>query len=165
LRIGDRELCNIDSSAIGGVVVAQSADMPKAFFTIHTAHANAEEQKPMKTTEKHTETMIEQQQRGPLIVFVDGAGSRPDGTGSGFAWICTTTKEKRIEHVPGLTNNQAEYRAFIAALTALPDGSHAEFFSDSQLLCCRFNGQYKVKDPGLTDFLAQAQSLIKEKKL
>jgi hypothetical protein len=32
LRIGDRELCDLDLSAIGGVVVAQSADLPKAFF-------------------------------------------------------------------------------------------------------------------------------------
>jgi ribonuclease HI len=119
----------------------------------------------MKTTEKHTETMIEQQQRDPLIVFVDGAGSRPDGTGSGFAWICTTTKEKRIEHVPGLTNNQAEYRAFIAALTALPDGASAKLFSDSQVLCCQFDGTYKVRDPELAHFLEQAHSLIKEKKL
>jgi hypothetical protein len=32
LRIGDRQLCDLDPSAIGGVVVAQSAGMPKAFF-------------------------------------------------------------------------------------------------------------------------------------
>ena len=80
-------------------------------------------------------------------------------------WITTTTGERRVERVSGLTNNQAEYRAFINALTALPDGSRSEFFSDSQLLCCQFNGQYKVKDSELGDFLAQAQSLIKEKKL
>lgn len=98
-------------------------------------------------------------------IYFDGSGCRPDGTGSGFAWVCTTTRERKIERVPGLTNNQAEYRAFIAALTALPDGSSAEFFSDSQLLCCQFNGQYKVKDPELADFLAEANSIIKEKKL
>ena len=32
LSIGDRQLCEIDVSAIGGVVVAESANMPKAFF-------------------------------------------------------------------------------------------------------------------------------------
>jgi ribonuclease HI len=120
----------------------------------------------MKTTEKHAEPIVAQEKKSdPLKVFIDGAGSRPDGAGSGFAWICATTGERKIERVPGLTNNQAEYRAFIAALTALPGGSWAEFFSDSQLLCCQFNGQYKVKDLDLADFLAQAHSLIKEKNL
>ena len=32
LRIGERHLCDVDVPAVGGVVVAQSADMPKAFF-------------------------------------------------------------------------------------------------------------------------------------
>jgi hypothetical protein len=32
LRIGDRQLCNLDPQAIGGVVVVQSAEMAKAFF-------------------------------------------------------------------------------------------------------------------------------------
>src|SRR6476659_4548911 len=119
----------------------------------------------MKNAKDHTGTTIEQKSRSPLIVFVDGAGSRPDGNGSAFAWICTTTQEKRIERVQGLTNNQAEYRAFIAAMTALPDGAFAEVFSDSQVLCCQFDGSYKVRDPKLAALLAQVQSLIKEKKL
>ena len=98
-----------------------------------------------------------------LTVFIDGAGSRPDGAGSGFAWLCTTTKEKRIEMIPGLTNNQAEYRAFIAALTALEQGCRAEFFSDSQVLCCQYDGSYRVKDPALAELLAQVRLLVKEK--
>jgi hypothetical protein len=32
LSVGDRQLCHPDPSAFGGVVVAQSADMPKVFF-------------------------------------------------------------------------------------------------------------------------------------
>jgi ribonuclease HI len=100
-----------------------------------------------------------------VTVFIDGSGSKPDGSGSGFAWICTTTKEKKIEHVAGLTNNQAEYRAFVAALDALPNRSHAEFFSDSQVLCCQYQGTYRVRNPELEDLLLQARSLIKEKGL
>ena len=119
----------------------------------------------MKITNKASETINDQSENNRVTVFVDGAGSRPDGTGSGFAWICPTTKEKRIEHVPGLTSNQAEYRAFIAALTALADGARAELFSDSQVLCCQFDGTYKVHDPDLASLLLQAQCLINEKKL
>ena len=119
----------------------------------------------MKTTDKARETITDQKETNRLTVFVDGAGSRPDGTGSEFAWICPTTREKRIEHVPGLTNNQAEYRGFIAALTALANGACAEVFSDSEVLCCQFNGAYKVHDPALAILLLRAQSLIKEKEL
>jgi ribonuclease HI len=119
----------------------------------------------MKTAETGAKKLADQKNINRLTVFVDGAGSRPDGNGSGFAWICPTTKEKQIEHVPGLTNNQAEYRAFISALSALPDGAHADLFSDSQVLCCQFNGSYKVRDPELASLLSQTQSVITEKQL
>jgi len=119
----------------------------------------------MNTADKTLTPIVDQKEANLLTVFLDGAGSRPDGTGSGFAWICPTTKEKRIERVPALTNNQAEYRAFIAALTALPDGARADLFSDSQVLCCQFDGTYKVRDPDLASLLSHAQSLIREKKL
>jgi ribonuclease HI len=119
----------------------------------------------MKTTNKAAGPVLVQKETNRLTVFVDGSGSKPDGTRSGFAWICTTTQEKRVERVSGLTNNQAEYRAFIAALTALPDGVCVEVFSDSQVLCCQFDGTYKVHDPDLAILLSQAQSLIEQKNL
>src|ERR1035438_4217424 len=45
-----------------------------------------------------------------IKMFFDGAGCRPNGEGSGFAWICPDSNEKLVQRVPGLTNNQAEYR-------------------------------------------------------
>src|ERR1700679_3665233 len=116
----------------------------------------------MKGTHKIAPTV---ESKEGLTIFIDGAGAKPDGTGSGFAWVCTTTKEKRIEYVLGLTNNQAEYRALIGALSALSDGTRVEVFSDSQLLCCQYDGTYRVKDPDLGCLLGQVQSLIKEKGL
>jgi ribonuclease HI len=118
----------------------------------------------MNTGEKDVVT-VDSNESGPLTFFVDGAGCRPDGTGSGFAWLCKTTNEKGIERVPALTNNQAEYRALIAALTVVPSNTRLEVFSDSLLLCCQFSGEYAVNDPDLAELLAQAQSLIKEKSL
>lgn len=87
------------------------------------------------------------------------------GSGSGFAWVCTTTKEKRIERVSGLTNNQAEYRALISALSELSHGASAEMFSDSQLLCCQFSGQYRVRDGALQELLSQVHAVIASKSL
>jgi ribonuclease HI/DNA-directed RNA polymerase subunit RPC12/RpoP len=107
----------------------------------------------------------EQENQDVLRVFIDGAGCRPDGNGSGFAWVCINTGEKRIERVSGLTNNQAEYRALISALSALPTSSRVELFSDSQIVCYQFNGQYKVRDPQLTVLLEQVRSLLQEKQI
>ena len=47
---------------------------------------------------------------------VCGVGARPDGTGSGFAWVCLDTTESHVEWKANLTKEQAEYRAIIAVL-------------------------------------------------
>src|SRR5262249_26764445 len=91
-----------------------------------------------------------------LTIFIDGAGARPDGSGSAVSWLCTTTGEKRIDQIPSLTNNQAEYRALLSALMGLEQGSQAEIFSDSQLLCYQFSGEYAVHDENLANLLEQA---------
>ena len=52
-------------------------------------------------------------------IFTDGSGQRPDGTGSGYAWLRKDTGEKKIVRKNGLTNNQAEYWAIISALENL----------------------------------------------
>lgn len=116
-------------------------------------------------TRKKKKSTIKRARMDAQKIYFDGSGCRPDGSGSGFAWVNTTTNERKIERVPGLTNNQAEYQAFIAALAALSDRSHAELFSDSQLLCCQFADQYEVRDPDLEDLLRQARSLIRKRNL
>ena len=98
-------------------------------------------------------------------VFVDGAGCRPGGDGSGFAWIRPATGEKYIEPVRGLTNNEAEYRGLISALKSLPKGSAAVIFSDSQLMCFQYTGEYKVADPKLQRLLAEARQIVMENRL
>lgn len=96
----------------------------------------------------------------PLTMFFDGAGCRPDGDGSGFAWLCPDTGQRHVERVKGLTNNQAEYRAFLAALHNVPEGSTVEMFSDSQLICSQFAGNYRVKDCVLQGLLSEVLALI-----
>jgi len=105
------------------------------------------------------------QQDPEVIVYCDGAGSRPDGKGSGFAWIIPETREQHIERVDGLTNNQAEYRALISALTAIPHGSVARVFTDSQLVWSQVAGNYRAHDPALSDLLDQVRTLIKDRHL
>jgi ribonuclease HI len=101
----------------------------------------------------------------PIVVFFDGAGCRPDGKGSGLAWLRQDTGEKHVQRIDGLTNNEAEYRAFVAVLESLPEGSKAELFSDSLLLDSQFHGKYRVKDSDLAGLLGTAHELIRHKKL
>jgi ribonuclease HI len=100
-----------------------------------------------------------------LKMFFDGAGCRPNGEGSGFAWICPDSNEKQIQRVPGLTNNQAEYRGFLAVLKQVPADSVVEIFSDSQLICSQFSGQYRVRDEALQTLLSEVRAVIGNKSL
>jgi ribonuclease HI len=113
----------------------------------------------MKAT-KRTRSQNLAHQAKPLTMFFDGAGCRPNGDGSGFAWLCPDTGQRYVERVKGLTNNQAEYRAFLAALESVPQGSAVEMFSDSQLICSQFAGDYRVKDSALQELLSAIEALI-----
>ena len=114
---------------------------------------------------KNKKTKPLKQKVKPLAVYFDGAGCRPNGDGSGFAWVCPDTGHKDVVRMRGLTNNQAEYKAFHAALQNVPDGSTVQMFSDSQLICSQFSGDWRTKDPDLQLLLSQAYGLIRDKKL
>jgi len=118
----------------------------------------------MKTTKRSRSQDLAREAK-PITRFFDGAGCRPNGEGSGFAWLCTDTGQRHVERVKGLTNNQAEYRAFLAALQSVPQGSAVEMFSDSQLICSQFAGDYRVKDAALQELLSEIQALILKNQL
>src|SRR5271170_7881475 len=61
-------------------------------------------------------------------------GERPDGKGSGFAWIREDTGVQHIERIDGLSNNEAEYRAVISALKPIKPDSNVEILTDSLLV-------------------------------
>jgi len=116
-------------------------------------------------TKKQVKLQNAQLSANPLRMFFDGAGCRPNGEGSGFAWLCPDTNQRHIVRVNGLTNNQAEYKAFLAALQHVPEDSTVEMFSDSQLVCSQFAGKYRAKDPALQGLLSEAHALVRDKRL
>jgi ribonuclease HI len=101
----------------------------------------------------------------PIRVYVDGAGARPDGKGSGFAWIQENTGKRHIHREDGLTNNEAEYLGLRSALEDLPVGSNAEVSTDSTLVCGQFNGQYRVRDAKMSRLLDAVKQVIANKQL
>ncbi|MCH98000.1 RNA-directed DNA polymerase (Reverse transcriptase), partial [Trifolium medium] len=60
-----------------------------------------------------------------------------------------------------MTNNQAEYEAFLAGLRLAKDmeAEEIKIFTDSQLVASQVSGEYQTKDERLTEYLA----LIREK--
>jgi len=103
-----------------------------------------------------------------LIVFTDGgARGNPGEAAYGFV-ICD--QNKKIIHREGrrigkATNNMAEYKAVIAALSwiiknLLPiKNANIEFFLDSNLLVQQLMGKYKVKEEKLRDLFFTVKEL------
>jgi ribonuclease HI len=99
-----------------------------------------------------------------ITVYIDGAGQRPDGRGSGYGFVIKRGTS-RVKTVDGLTNNQAEYRALLYAVRKLPRHSAVDIFSDSSLVVEQFNGKCAVNDPHLSDLLKDVQFTIRERHL
>jgi ribonuclease HI len=98
-------------------------------------------------------------------IFADGSGCRPDGKGSGFAWVREDTGDRKITRKDSLTNNQAEYHAILSALESLSSGTRAEILTDSENTCFQLRGERRVRDPHLAGLNDQIQDLIKKKRL
>ena len=99
-----------------------------------------------------------------LVLYVDGSVAGNPGPGAIGVVVQTAAGEPLEawgEAIGLCTNNQAEFRALIAALDkARQLGARAVTVrSDSQLLVRQFSGEYRVKNPVLGVLLARARSL------
>ena len=99
-----------------------------------------------------------------VVIFTDG-GAEPN---PGPAAIGAIIKDEQGRVVSAIsqaigraTNNQAEYRAIIAALeSAVKLGaSQVEIRSDSELVVRQINGRYRVKNASLKPLYQQVKQL------
>ncbi len=106
------------------------------------------------------------------IVFDGGSLGNP-GLGYGSYEITSNGevlhRVERQEFGQGVTNNQAEYRSLIGALTWLrgylgetASNARVAVNGDSQLVLNQLRGTWKVKNEGLRPFHAQASSLVRQ---
>ena len=100
-----------------------------------------------------------------IEIYTDGAGSGPDGKGSGFAWLNTSTRQKHIESIPDLTNNQAEYRAVISALKSIRNASTVKIITDSLLVVSQLRGEYRIRDSKLETLASEVKTIVEQKQL
>ena len=92
-----------------------------------------------------------------LSVFVDGSG----GTDAGFGFFVKETGESFYKKEQGITNNQAEYKAIIAALEKFLDsGDDVVIYSDSKNTVSQLNHEFAINSPQLRDLAMKAWVLV-----
>ncbi len=100
-----------------------------------------------------------------ITAYIDG-GSRgnpgPAGYGVQIVNDDGTVEAELHEFVGVATNNIAEYRGLVAALTwaKARELRALHIRSDSELLVKQLRGEYRVKNPGLQPLYQQARALI-----
>lgn len=92
-----------------------------------------------------------------LSVFVDGSGG-PEG---GFGFFVKETGESFYQKEPEITNNQAEYKAIIAALKKF-QGSSEEItvYSDSKNTVSQLNHEFAINNAQLRLLAMEAWGLV-----
>jgi ribonuclease HI len=97
-----------------------------------------------------------------VVIYTDG-GANPNPGPAAIGAVIKDQAGKIIgcisQSIGHATNNEAEYRAVVAALKmALKLGARqVELRSDSELLVRQVNGQYKVKAAGIRPFYIEVK--------
>jgi ribonuclease HI len=101
-----------------------------------------------------------------IVTFTDGASRGNPGLAGAGILLFNAKGEKIKEDCQFLgvcTNNEAEYRALIFALTYAKDLTTGPLccFLDSQLTVRQLNGEYALKSEKLTPFFHEVKNLMR----
>ncbi len=91
-----------------------------------------------------------------LSIFVDGSG----GPDAGFGFFVKETGESFYQKESGITNNQAEYKAIIAALKYIDTTEEIVIFSDSKNTVSQLNHEFAINNAQLRELAREAWELI-----
>jgi ribonuclease HI len=92
-----------------------------------------------------------------VSVYVDGSG----GSDPGYGFFVKETGESFYEKKPGITNNEAEYLAIIAALKKFVDSKEEIIiYSDSKNTVSQLNHDFAINKEELRTLARAAWSLI-----
>ncbi|WP_268543632.1 reverse transcriptase-like protein [Candidatus Nitrosotenuis cloacae] len=92
-----------------------------------------------------------------LSIYVDGSG----GESSGYGYFVKETGDSFYEKKSGITNNQAEYMAIIAALQKFAQSDEAIIIhSDSKNTVSQLNHEFAINSEQLRELARQAWSLM-----
>jgi ribonuclease HI len=99
-----------------------------------------------------------------LIIYTDG-GARGNPGPAGIGAVIYDEKQRVVveisEYLGVATNNQAEYRALLAALKKAQslEATELEFYLDSELVVKQLNREYKVKNKDLAPLFLTIHNL------
>lgn len=99
-----------------------------------------------------------------FTIYTDG-GARGNPGPAGIGIVIKDARGKTIDafgrFIGETTNNQAEYRALLAALEKAKDlgGTEVECMLDSELLVKQMNREYKVRNPDLQPLFVRIWNL------
>lgn len=102
-----------------------------------------------------------------ILVHTDGAARGNPGPAS-VAYVIKVDDEvvEYCEPIGETTNNQAEYRAMVAATQKLaelgPQAAVITFHSDSELMVKQLRGEYKVKDQNIRPLFEQISQVLRQ---
>ncbi|CAE6492861.1 reverse transcriptase-like protein [Candidatus Nitrosotenuis uzonensis] len=92
-----------------------------------------------------------------LSIYVDGSG----GENSGYGYFVKETGESYYEKRNGITNNQAEYLAIIAAMEKFAQmDEEIIIYSDSKNTVSQLNHEYAINSEQLRELARQAWSVM-----
>ena len=92
-----------------------------------------------------------------ISIYVDGSG----GSNSGYGFFVKETGESFYEKKDGITNNQAEYMAIIAALKKYVDSEEEILiYSDSKNTVKQLNHEYAINNEQLRNLAREAWLVI-----
>lgn len=92
-----------------------------------------------------------------VSIYVDGSG----GQDSGYGYFVKESGKSAYERRPGLTNNQAEYLAIIAALRAFEgSGDKVTIYSDSKNTVSQLNHEFAINSEHLRALAQEAWEII-----
>ena len=102
---------------------------------------------------------------GTIRIFTDGRGPSPNGHKPAFAWVRADGKGQAIQEREGITSNEAEYLAILAAVEAMPAGTQVEIATDSLLAKAQLNGEYRIRDAKLAKLAGQIKTVAHRKRI
>ena len=100
-----------------------------------------------------------------LIIYTDG-GARNNPGPAGIGAVLYDEQKNIVaeisEYIGETTNNQAEYKAVVAAITKAKElgAQELDFYLDSELVVKQLNREYKVKNKELAPLFVQIYNAV-----
>lgn len=106
-----------------------------------------------------------EQKKMKVLIYSDGgARGNPGPAATGYVIYNQNgiLLQEKGEYIGIATNNQAEYKALISALSVAKKlkAQEAVCYLDSELVVRQLLGEYKIKNPGLKELFKKTSSLI-----